>query len=54
MSIDNGATCMVAAELSFGSTDATDARALADATIGGLTAYSLRTTKDSWGRRPAR
>lgn len=49
MSIDNGATCMVAAESSFGSTDATDARALADATIGGLTAYSLRCTKDSWG-----
>lgn len=49
MSIDNGATCMVAAESSFGSTDATDARALDDTTISGLTAYSLRTTKDSWG-----
>lgn len=49
MSIDNGATCMVAEESSFGSVDATDARALDDTTIGGLTAYSLRCTKDSWG-----
>lgn len=49
MSIDNGATVMVCEESSFGSTDSTDARALDDTTIGGLDAYSLRTTKDAFG-----
>lgn len=49
MSIDNGATVMVAPEGSYGSVDAADARALDGTTIGGLSARSLRTTKDAFG-----
>lgn len=43
-----GATCMVAAESSFGSIDATDARALDDAALAGLTAYPMRITRSSY------
>lgn len=43
-----GATCMVAAEASFGSVSATDARELDDATIAGLTAYPFRITRASF------
>lgn len=46
--INDGATCMVAEEPSPGSYDATDARALDDAAIGGLTARSLKITIDSF------
>lgn len=48
MSTDNGATCMIAPEGSYGSIDATDARALDDATISGLTPRSLRLAEDSF------
>ena len=46
--INNGATCMVAEESSFGSVDATNARALDTATLAGLTWYSLRVTQDGF------
>lgn len=49
MSINNGATCMVGALSLSASVDATAARELDDAAIGAVTAYSLKTTKDSWG-----
>lgn len=47
--INDGATCMVAAEGSFGSVDSTDARALDSTTIAGLTARSVKITIDSFG-----
>lgn len=47
--INDGATCMIAAEAAFGSVDATDARALDDSTISGLTARSVKITIDSFG-----
>jgi hypothetical protein len=46
--INDGATCMVAAEGSFGSILSTDARALDDTTIAGLTARSVKVTIDSF------
>lgn len=46
--INDGATCMVAAEAAFGSVLSTDARALDDTTISGLTARSLKVTIDSF------
>lgn len=48
MSTDNGATCMIAPEGSYGSYDATDARALDDAAIAALTPRSLRLSEDSF------
>ena len=48
MSTDNGATVMIAPESSYGSVLSSDARALDDATIAGLTARSLRCTEDSF------
>lgn len=48
MSVDNGATCMVAAEGSYASVDSTDARALDDTAIAALTARSCRITKDGF------
>lgn len=46
--INDGATCMIAAEAAFGSVDSTDARALDDTTIAGLTARSVKITIDSF------
>lgn len=43
-----GASCMVAAETSFGMVDSADARALDTSGIGALTAYSLRITRASF------
>lgn len=49
MSINNGATCMVGALSLSASVDAAAARELDDAAIAAVTAYSLKTSKDSWG-----
>ena len=46
--INDGATCMVAAESAYGSVDSTNARALDDTTISGLTARSVKITIDSF------